>query len=284
MKTITTELKNHLLNEVTSLAWLVKIIRKDNVIKAYTTHDQNIVYAGLTYKADGAFSPSEIESSLSLAVDNLEVQGLISNDDISEGDLLSGLYDNAFIEISIVNWANLSDGHLVVKTGNIGEITINEQGFYIAEMRALQDKLQHTVGRWVSPECDAELGDSRCKVNLNAWKITSSVQTTDGSSTFFSSDALAQGTRWSSYGLVKFLTGQNAGYTYDVKIQIGGNVFLWIPANYEIAVGDTFELTAGCDKRLTTCRTKFNNILNFRGFPKVPGIDKLMDYPNAKQG
>jgi len=37
----------------------------------------------------------------------------------------------------------------------------------------------------------------------------------------------------------------------------------------------------GCDKRLTTCINKFNNINNFRGEPYVPGQDEFFNYPDA---
>jgi uncharacterized phage protein (TIGR02218 family) len=38
-------------------------------------------------------------------------------------------------------------------------------------------------------------------------------------------------------------------------------------------------LEAGCDKRFETCRLKFANLLNFRGFPDIPGDDWLVSTP-----
>ena len=35
----------------------------------------------------------------------------------------------------------------------------------------------------------------------------------------------------------------------------------------------------GCDKRSSTCSDRFNNLLNFQGFPAVPGEDFLTVYP-----
>jgi uncharacterized phage protein (TIGR02218 family) len=49
-----------------------------------------------------------------------------------------------------------------------------------------------------------------------------------------------------------------------------------------IEVGDTFDITAGCDKRLETCRDRFSNVVNFGGFPHMPGNDYALAY--AKQG
>jgi uncharacterized phage protein (TIGR02218 family) len=48
-----------------------------------------------------------------------------------------------------------------------------------------------------------------------------------------------------------------------------------------IAPGDAFEVTAGCDKQLGTCRAKFGNALNFRGFPHMPGNDFIVSTPQA---
>jgi len=37
-------------------------------------------------------------------------------------------------------------------------------------------------------------------------------------------------------------------------------------------------LTVGCDKSFSTCRDKFLNPLNFRGFPQMPGSDFAYSY------
>jgi uncharacterized phage protein (TIGR02218 family) len=47
-----------------------------------------------------------------------------------------------------------------------------------------------------------------------------------------------------------------------------------------IATGDGFVIRAGCDKRLETCRAKFANAVNFRGFPHIPGSDAIVRYAN----
>ena len=37
----------------------------------------------------------------------------------------------------------------------------------------------------------------------------------------------------------------------------------------------------GCNKTIYDCSNKFSNIVNFRGEPFVPGMDAMMDYPDA---
>jgi hypothetical protein len=50
----------------------------------------------------------------------------------------------------------------------------------------------------------------------------------------------------------------------------GATLFLARPLRFMPAVGDTFNVTQGCDHTLTTCANKFLNQRNFRGFPYVP--------------
>ena len=57
------------------------------------------------------------------------------------------------------------------------------------------------------------------------------------------------------------------------------DVELWEPLRAAVAGGDEVLLQAGCDRRMETCRAKFNNLLNFRGFPHIPGEDWLMTSP-----
>ena len=50
---------------------------------------------------------------------------------------------------------------------------------------------------------------------------------------------------------------------------------------YPIQAGDRFWYYPGCDLLATTCDRKFNNILNFRGEPDMPGMNKMLSYPDA---
>ena len=53
----------------------------------------------------------------------------------------------------------------------------------------------------------------------------------------------------------------------------------WHAMSEPIAPGDTFSVTAGCDKQFATCKSKFANGLNFRGFPFMPGNDAVLAGP-----
>jgi hypothetical protein len=79
-----------------------------------------------------------------------------------------------------------------------------------------------------------------------------------------------------AYGVVKWLTGQNAGYEMEVKSFSPGNVTLVMPMIYPIAPGDTYTIQAGCDKQFGTCSNRYSNVIHFRGEPYVPGTDTIL--------
>lgn len=121
----------------------------------------------------------------------------------------------------------------------------------------------------------------------NAWTIgTGNYQYTyasDGTYTFAPGMALYEvfinytySIGYFAYGSVKWLTGQNAGFKQDVKTFAPGVVTLAMAMPYAIAVGDTYTITAGCDRQFGTCRDRYNNIIHFRGEPYVPGVDTLL--------
>ncbi|WP_284247194.1 phage BR0599 family protein, partial [Methylobacterium haplocladii] len=84
-------------------------------------------------------------------------------------------------------------------------------------------------------------------------------------------------TGWFTGGRLRWTGGANAGLDADIRSQTRTDATvaldLWQPPARNVAPGDAFILTAGCDKRFSTCRGKFANSLNFQGFPHMPGND-----------
>jgi uncharacterized phage protein (TIGR02218 family) len=91
---------------------------------------------------------------------------------------------------------------------------------------------------------------------------------------------------WFERGRLTFTSGANAGRAAEVRThrkETGEAVIgLWQPMHHDIEAGDAFVVTAGCDKRFSTCREKFSNDVNFRGFPHMPGNDFALTY--ARRG
>jgi len=85
-------------------------------------------------------------------------------------------------------------------------------------------------------------------------------------------DAVA-GSGYFNLGTIAFTTGANAGISRTVKTYLqgaSGTVSLIAPFPLQAQAGDAFTLTPGRDKQQTTCQSKFNNLVNFRGFPTCP--------------
>lgn len=271
---ITPQLKAHFASETTTLCTLWKITRADGVIFAFTDFTQDITYNGVTYLAATAFTASTVQQNSDFSVDNLEVDGVLDSSTITEADLLAGLYDFADLLVLIVNYNDLTMGDLVLKSGSLGQVTIQKRQF-VAEVRGISQLLQQNLGHVYAASCDALLGDARCTLNLAPFTFPGSVTAGVSNQSFFSS-SLTQGANYFNGGLVIWTAGLNVGLKMEVKDFINNQVTLALAMPYSVAVGDTFNIVAGCDKAVATCKSKFNNLVNFRGFPSVPGTNALL--------
>jgi uncharacterized phage protein (TIGR02218 family) len=274
MRVISPQLEAHFAGGMTTLATCWKITRSDGEELGFTDHDQPITFDSVEYDSIAGFTPTTVESKSNMSVDNLDVDGQLYPSRITEEDLLAGLYDYAEIEIFLLNYADVTQGKLVVKRGRLGEVNLTGQLFQ-AEVRGLTQHLSQTIGEVFSPSCRAILGDSRCKVALAGFTVATTVTEVINNQTFKAS-ALTQEAGWFTGGEVEWTGGNNDGRRMEVKEFASGQVVLALPMGKSIQVGDTLNIIAGCDKTRETCQSKFSNILNFRGEPDVPGVDKLL--------
>lgn len=170
MKNLTAGHKAYLASEQTNEATCWLITRTDGVQKGFTDSDVELVIDGITYYPQTGFTPSAIRTAADLSVDNLEVVALLDSSEISEVDLIAGLYDYAEIRIFEVN---RNDVTMINKwrRGFFGNINIR-RGQFSVEMRGLMQHLQQVTGELYSVTCRADLGDTRCKVVLDpaAWE------------------------------------------------------------------------------------------------------------------
>ena len=283
MKTLPNGLQAHLSSGATTLAWCWRLMRTDGTAYGFTDHDRDIGFDGTTFEAASGFTSSDIRQSVGLSIDNLDVTGALRSDRLGEADLAGGLFDGAEIEIWRVNWAE-PEQRLLMMSGSIGEVKRGENAF-TAELRSLAHRLDQQQGRTYQYACDATLGDARCGINIDtpAHKGAGGVSAATSAYLFAASglDAFADG--WFAGGLVTWTSGGNADRAMEVKrfANAGGavEIELWRSMASPIAPGDGFTITAGCDKIFSTCKAKFANQLNFRGFPHMPGNSYVLAYP-----
>lgn len=275
MKTLSPEFAAHLASGATTLCWCWRVERHDGVAMGFTDHDKAVTFGGTTYEAASGFTASDIKDSLGLSVDNLEVTGALSSGTLTDDDLAAGRYDDARIEIYRVNWSDPSQRALM-RSGSIGEVRRSGTGF-TAELRGLAHYLQQPKGRLLQLTCDADLGDARCTIDLSLPKYrgTGTIIAASSSRRFTVSGLDAYENGFFSRGLFAFTSGASAGLKIEVKSHVklasAAAIELWAEAEGPPAVGDAFSVTAGCDKRVETCKARFANVVNFRGFPSMPG-------------
>ncbi len=274
MKTITPALQSHLAQSTTTLATMWRVQRTDGAVFTFTDFNEPITYLGEVYTPSSGFTHSAIDTSDGLNVDNLEVDSVLTSETITDADLLAGVWDFASVEIFQVNYLALADGGMTLRTGKLGEVKTGRNNF-TAELRGLAQPLQQAIGRVFGPACDANLGDSRCTKDLTSFTTAGTV-TSVTDQAHFTSSALAQATGYFDYGLITFTSGLNIGRSMEVRsFTSGGTFVLQMPLPYAVGIGDTFTAKAGCDKLLATCISRFSNAVNFRGFPNIPGSDRL---------
>jgi uncharacterized phage protein (TIGR02218 family) len=276
MKTRSAGLIAHQALASTTRAWCWKVTRADAQVFGFTSVDQDLLISGVTYAAASGFTPTAIDGKADLSVPNLEVVGMLDSAAITEADLLAGKWDAATVEIFEVNYADLTQGTMNLRTGTIGNVSAGRVMFN-AELRGLAQKLQQSIGEVFSPSCSATLGDTRCTVSLGAFTAAGTV-TTATSARAFTASAMGQATDYFGAGKVTWTGGLNTDLSMEVRDFTSGGIFaLSLPMPYAIAVGDTFNAVAGCRKTaITDCKTKFSNLVNFRGHPYVPGNDRVL--------
>jgi uncharacterized phage protein (TIGR02218 family) len=284
VRTIPSALQAKLDSGATTLCRCWLIARNDGVTQGFTDHDADVVLGAVTCRAGSGLTGSEATQNLGLSVDSSELAGALADDTLNEDDLAAGRYDAAAVELWLVDWSEPTLCVLLAK-GTLGEVK-REGPAFTAEVRGLSQRLQEDTGRLYTATCSADLGDARCKIDLSnpAFRGSGAVVALTATSSFSASglDGFADG--WFTAGKLSFTSGANAGLSVEVKTHSKGDTVafdLWQAMPQPIAAGDAFTVTAGCDKQFTTCHDKFANVVNFRGFPHIPGNDFVIRYPVA---
>lgn len=269
-KSMSAALKAHHALGTTTLATCWKATLTDGTVVAATSHDADIVFSGTTYETVSAYSASDVVNANDLSADNLELEGFLSNPLITDEDVRSGRWDYAAIELFEVNYRDLTMGRNLLRKGTLGEVRASRAKFTV-ELRGLFQKLSRRIVQITTKECTADLGDEKCQVNLAPLTVTGAVETLT-SNREFTDSARTEGNAWFTGGLLTFTSGLNAGLSMEVRRSTSSGLFeLHESMPFDIAIGDTYSVYAGCTKRFTEdCVAKFSNGVNFRGQPHLP--------------
>lgn len=187
-----------------------------------------------------------------------------------------GMFDGASVTIQRAfapRWGQPITGAILMLAGRIADVTIGRSKAEI-EVNSWTELLSNQMPRaYYQSACNNVLGDFRCAVNRDTFSEAGAILAVASASVFTTSCPAIQ--NWFAYGKILMTSGACEGETRPISFNSGpiesGNAFaLQIPLSVPPAVGDRFIAYAGCDKTATTCRTKFNNLGRFAGYPFIP--------------
>lgn len=272
---------------LTQRCQLWKITRRDGVVLGFTSHDRDVgPLNGVTYRTCASLMPSASESSSSLgSVGNIDLEGVIASDAITEEDLYGGLYDDAEVTVDLFSWGDEGDTIKRLAAGWTGEMSQGDSGFKMEVLGPGIRLAQQPIVQEFTPGCRWVFGDARCGVDIEALGLDGEVTVATQRDNFACTLSGGAGASQWENGRVVWLTGRNAGLVTEVKdvaFDAESTVVLWALTSFVPTAGDTFRLLPGCDKAKTGGCTLYANIINFGGFPDVPGMDAILETPDAQ--
>ena len=277
-------LKLHLEQSATTLCTCWIVLRTDGMSFGFTDHDQPLMIGAVQCQPQTGYSASDVEQELGLNIDTMQVEGALSADMVSEDDLLKGRFDDAMVETWRVNWQQ-PEQRVRIKRQRVARIEVQGQAYRV-ELESLSARMAQPRGRYFQASCTAELGDARCRANLETsqFRASGTVLSVSGNNQIEVSGLEGFEPHWFSGGFLRWTSGTNAERGQEVQLHVKqfGPVMLTLPSDgITPAPGDGFVVTAGCDRTFATCRSKFANGLNFQGFPHMPGNDAGYAYATA---
>ncbi len=263
------------------------LVRRDGRTFAFTDHDGPVEFDRTRFRPTEAVTAQALEQTTGLAVDNSEILGALADQGMTEDDIRAGLFDGARVEIWLVDWTDPTS-RLLQFRGEIGEIE-RAGGAFKAELRGLTEMLNQPQGRLYQRPCRAILGDRECGIDLDDQRYSLEVTLQrDPDGAILTLPQIDRDEGWFDGGRLLIQDGVCRGLfrviKADRKRAAGRHLELWDPLPSEVGAGTRIVIKAGCDKAAGTCRRKFDNIKNFRGFPFLPSEDWLYAYPKSGDG
>ena len=279
-----------------SVLW--RISRTDGVQFRFTSHDTELTFDDSTgdqlFSPVGAFDGSAHRREAGVRDQNLQASGPLVSGAVEVNDLVAGLFREAEVSFWLVDWRMPWVGALNSAKFWVGNVEMTGERWE-PELVGLTSWLSHKVGRRFGRLCSADLGDARCgytfpdleDVILGVRVEAGSQDPTEPRRIFEALDADIVGTPLEDeyqHGKVEWTTGANVGVVSEVKVYThtpDRKIELHLPTPFVIVDLDQFTLTTGCDRLLATCRDKFNIVLNYRGYPYMPGTDDVLETPTV---
>ena len=229
----------------------------DNDTFYYTSGESDFSLANQTYKAVSIYRQELSKDSLS---DDAKI---ICNFDLEPINLYKEFNPSVSVFVRILN---SSGNQLFMGRVRGVEFDLNKATATIT-LSAVGGLLKSKIPvRAYSKECGFNLFDSGCGLNANDFRVTLSNNfSLSDDKLAITSDALSSKPNgFFSGGYVKF---QNQ-HSY-ISSHMDNTITLMFPLK-NLSTNDLIHVFAGCDKLISTCKDKFNNSINYGGFPFIP--------------
>jgi uncharacterized phage protein (TIGR02218 family) len=278
--------KNAFNSDKSTFCWCWLIIRVDGLRLGFTSLDMPFEIGGVTYQPFTGFDAGAAQQSGDLnRTDSQQLVGILDRSGISKADLISGIYDYAYVRRFLVDYSNLPSNlsfnppkHLELPGGYLAESKRNNLGYEI-KVKDKLSKLDNQIGTVTTKTCRANLGDDRCRKNLTNFTHYLTISAVESKRVFTINQNFLPN-KYFDGGRLQFTSGLNEGLNFDIGFFVGSKIILSpIPTPFAVAVGDTVTAIAGCAKTKLACITKFQNFHNFVGEPDIPTTDLTIDTP-----
>jgi uncharacterized phage protein (TIGR02218 family) len=239
--------------------------------------DHALSVGGKSYTLGPPIDREHTSWKLGLEVTSLDITITDDESTLLDGEhLVVGAWKNRFDQAHVVirrfvsdAWDNTAVGATHMFEGKVGDVSVDGKQIKLTVESSLAE-LNATFPRtYFLPSCTNALYGPIC--GLLAANFTSAGSV--GSNPSAGSFTLAGANKDDDYfaqGKVKFTSGPCKGQIRSVKSYKNGIITLAYPLYTVPEVGDTVDAIAGCDKTTATCKAKFDNIKNFRGFKYLP--------------
>lgn len=233
-RTVPTALAQHLAGCKTT-CYLLKVMPKRSDVPAFglTTLDDDVTFddgnGPLTYRAKRGYTAFDLDTRSDLSVDNSDAHGLLAEypaDGMTKEGIGRGDYDSARFIQYLVNYEDLTMGHIILNSGQVGQVKMINDITCKIELRSLTQILkQLAMVELTSITCRAKYGDERCKMPLRWYNATVDTVGAESDRTFTIVDApgldVLPGTATATVTGVQFFVGDGTSVLVQLKDTAG---------------------------------------------------------------
>lgn len=277
MKTANAALTNMLsANDTFLMADIFTFTLVTGDIYRWTSADIDITYLGNVYKSGGSLiKRGTIKNTVGVEVDTLSIAlfpsplDLISNIKLSTAILSFGFLDNAKLELRkcfFTDWAT-PIGDLILFMGTVADIVGTGTQIDVNVKSKIEVLNAQVPRNLYQASCMNSVYDTICQANKSSVTVLGSVI---GGTVSSLTSSINQSDSYYSLGVLTFTSGLNIGVKRTVKSYVSGLFTFSLPLPFSPVSGDAFSVYPGCDNTKSTCSSKFNNLIHFRGMPYIP--------------